>query len=53
VSSPAAARRSAAFGKAAAIAVLAGAFLLRHAVLQAGNRSAQRPRDHFRFARPQ
>jgi formate-dependent nitrite reductase membrane component NrfD len=36
----------------AAVAVLAGAFLLRHAILRAGNRSAQRPRDYFRLARP-
>ncbi len=34
----------------APIAVLAGSLLLRHLVLQAGNRSARRPRDHFRFA---
>jgi formate-dependent nitrite reductase membrane component NrfD len=36
-----------------AIAVLAGAFLLRHAILRVGNRSAQRPRDYFRLAQPQ
>jgi formate-dependent nitrite reductase membrane component NrfD len=36
----------------AAVAVLVGAFLLRHAILRAGNRSAQRPRDYFRLARP-
>jgi formate-dependent nitrite reductase membrane component NrfD len=46
------ARRSAKFGTAAAVAVLAGAFLLRHAILRAGNRSSQRPRDYFRLARP-
>jgi formate-dependent nitrite reductase membrane component NrfD len=34
----------------APLAVLAGSFLLRHLVLQAGNRSARRPRDYFRFA---
>ena len=34
----------------APIAVLAGSLLLRHLVLQAGNRSARRPRDYFRFA---
>ncbi|MGE5269473.1 MAG: NrfD/PsrC family molybdoenzyme membrane anchor subunit [Thiohalocapsa sp.] len=33
------------------VAVLAGSLLLRHLVLQAGNRSARRPRDHFRVAR--
>jgi len=42
-------RRKAAFGKASAVAVLAGAFLLRHLILRAGNRSAERPRDYFRF----
>jgi formate-dependent nitrite reductase membrane component NrfD len=36
-----------------AIAVLAGAFLLRHAILRAGNRSALRPRDYFRLAHRQ
>jgi protein NrfD len=36
-----------------AIAVLAGAFLLRHAILRAGNQSARRPRDYFRLAQPQ
>jgi formate-dependent nitrite reductase membrane component NrfD len=35
-----------------AVAVLASAFLLRHAILRAGNRSAQRPRDYFRLAQP-
>jgi formate-dependent nitrite reductase membrane component NrfD len=30
--------------------VLAGGFLLRHLVLKAGNVSAKRPRDYFRFA---
>ena len=40
------------FGKASAVAVLAGAFLLRHLVLRAGNELAKRPRDYFRFARP-
>lgn len=34
----------------APLAVLAGSLLLRHLVLQAGNRSARRPRDYFRFA---
>lgn len=36
----------------AAVAVLAGAFLLRHSILRAGNRSSQRPRDYFRLVRP-
>jgi formate-dependent nitrite reductase membrane component NrfD len=36
----------------AAVAVLASAFLLRHAILRAGNRSAHRPRDYFRLAQP-
>jgi protein NrfD len=42
-------------GKAAALgaaAVLAGAFLLRYLVLRAGNESATRPRDYFRFSLP-
>ena len=30
--------------------VLAGGFLLRHLLLQAGNASAKRPKDYFRFA---
>ncbi|MGE3782911.1 MAG: NrfD/PsrC family molybdoenzyme membrane anchor subunit, partial [Alphaproteobacteria bacterium] len=34
----------------APVAVLTGSWLLRHLVLQAGNRSARRPRDYFRFA---
>ena len=33
-----------------AVAALAGAFLLRHAILRAGNHSAQRPRNYFRLA---
>jgi len=32
---------------------LTGGFLLRHILLRAGNLSAMRPRDYFRFARPQ
>lgn len=48
----AAEQRSAAFGKAASLAVLAGALLLRHLVLTAGNRSAESPADYFRFAGP-
>ncbi|HEX5452329.1 MAG TPA: NrfD/PsrC family molybdoenzyme membrane anchor subunit [Stellaceae bacterium] len=37
---------------AAAAASILGGFLLRHLLLRAGNRSAERPRDYFRFARP-
>lgn len=36
----------------AALLTLAGGLALRHVVLRAGNLSATRPRDHFRFARP-
>ncbi len=36
----------------AAALTLAGAFALRHVLLRAGNVSATRPRDYFRFARP-
>lgn len=32
------------------LAVLAGSFLLRHVLLEAGNAAAGRPRDYFRFA---
>jgi formate-dependent nitrite reductase membrane component NrfD len=46
-------RRAVRFAKASAVAVLAGAFLLRHLVLRAGNESAKRPRDYFRFSWPQ
>jgi formate-dependent nitrite reductase membrane component NrfD len=35
---------------AIAIAILAGAFLLRHILLRAGHMSAKRPADYFRFA---
>jgi hypothetical protein len=31
------------------LAVLAGGFLLRHALLRAGNTSAKRPKDYFRL----
>ena len=31
------------------LAVLAGGFLLRHVLLRAGNASAKRPKDYFRF----
>ena len=34
-----------------ALAVLAGAFALRHVLLRAGNESAKRPRDYFRVTR--
>ncbi len=45
-------RRTRKPGTLGAMVVLAGAFLLRHLVLRAGNESAKRPRDHFRFSRP-
>ena len=45
-------RRAVRFGRASAVVVLAGAFLLRHLVLRAGNESAKHPRDYFRFSRP-
>jgi protein NrfD len=32
------------------LAVLAGGFLLRHVLIEAGNASIKRPRDYFRFA---
>lgn len=35
-----------------ATGVIAGGFLLRHLLLRAGNRSAEQPRDYFRFTRP-
>jgi hypothetical protein len=35
---------------AASLAILTGGFLLRHVLLRAGNASAERPRDYFRFA---
>ncbi|HKS90139.1 MAG TPA: NrfD/PsrC family molybdoenzyme membrane anchor subunit [Stellaceae bacterium] len=35
-----------------AAAAIAGTFLVRHLLLQVGNRSAARPRNYFRFARP-
>jgi formate-dependent nitrite reductase membrane component NrfD len=34
---------------AISLAVLAGGFLLRHALLRAGNVSAKRPKDYFRL----
>lgn len=36
----------------ASLAVLAGGMMMRAAILRAGNRSAQRPEDYFRFTRP-
>ncbi len=33
-----------------AAAIIAGGFLSRHATMRAGERSAERPRDYFRFA---
>jgi formate-dependent nitrite reductase membrane component NrfD len=35
---------------ATCLAILAGGFLLRHVLLRAGNASAERPKDYFRFA---
>ncbi|MBV9521903.1 MAG: hypothetical protein JO010_03875 [Alphaproteobacteria bacterium] len=34
------------------LAILAGGLLMRHAILHAGNASAQRPGDYFRAAQP-
>ena len=45
-------RRSRGASAAAALAVLAGGMMMRHAILEAGNDSANRPRDYFRFTRP-
>jgi formate-dependent nitrite reductase membrane component NrfD len=36
----------------AAVGILAGGFFMRAAILHAGNRSAKRPHDYFRFAQP-
>lgn len=36
----------------AALGVLAGSYLMRHVVLYAGNQSALRPQDYFRFTLP-
>lgn len=44
-------RRPRAASTLAATATLAGGYLLRHVMISAGNRSAQRPRDYFRTAR--
>lgn len=35
---------------AVSLGILAGGFLLRHVLLRAGNASAERPKDYFRFA---
>ncbi|MBP2292777.1 NrfD/PsrC family molybdoenzyme membrane anchor subunit [Azospirillum rugosum] len=45
-------RPSAALSVLGSLAILAGGMALRSAMLHAGNRSATRPRDYFRFARP-
>jgi formate-dependent nitrite reductase membrane component NrfD len=45
-------RRSRAASLLAAGSALAGGFLLRAAVLFAGNQSARRPEDYFRFTQP-
>ena len=45
-------RRSLGLSVLASLGVLAGGALMRHAVLKAGNRSAERPADYFRFASP-
>src|SRR6185437_15818418 len=36
---------------AASVALLAGSFMMRAAILHAGNASAKRPRDYFRLTR--
>ena len=46
-------RRSPALSVAGALAVLAGGFMMREAILRAGNRSARRPADYFRFTQPE
>jgi formate-dependent nitrite reductase membrane component NrfD len=45
-------RRSPALSLLGSLAVLAGGAMMRHAVLQAGNRSARRPAEYFRFTQP-
>lgn len=42
-------RRTAALPVAASIAVLAGGLLMRRMIMEAGNRSAERPDDYFRL----
>lgn len=46
-------RRSRTASLVAAVSTLAGGFLLRSAIVFAGNRSARRPQDYFRFTRPE
>jgi formate-dependent nitrite reductase membrane component NrfD len=48
----AATRRSGRAPLLAAVGILAGGFLMRAAILHAGNRSAKRPRDYFRISQP-
>lgn len=43
-------RRSGGASIAASLSILAGGFLMRSAMVQAGNQSALRPRDYFRVA---
>ncbi|HYH21397.1 MAG TPA: NrfD/PsrC family molybdoenzyme membrane anchor subunit [Azospirillum sp.] len=45
-------RPSAALSVLGSLAILAGGMALRSAILHAGNRSAERPADYFRFAQP-
>jgi protein NrfD len=45
-------RRSPGLSVAASLAVLAGGLMMRQAIMEAGNESAQRPRDYFRFTQP-
>ncbi|WP_448192577.1 NrfD/PsrC family molybdoenzyme membrane anchor subunit [Azospirillum sp. sgz301742] len=45
-------RPSAALSVLGSLAVLASGMALRSAIVHAGNRSAERPADYFRFARP-
>lgn len=44
-------RRSSTASLVASLSVIAGGYLTREALLRAGNASAERPRDYFRFAR--
>ena len=46
-------RRSRRWSVAAALATLAGGYLLRTIIVRAGNTSAQRPRDYFSITQPQ
>jgi formate-dependent nitrite reductase membrane component NrfD len=45
-------RRSRAVAALASVATLAGGFMLRSVLIAAGNASAQRPDDYFRFTQP-